>query len=950
MKYPLSALILACFMQTAAAADDSATMVDNLSDFRFDRLGHPQVKSDAIAPVIAAPDSPHRLLILPIAFSDTHYDRFAGDPEQDRKNREYFTQELFGGGVDAPEPGTLSDYFRHQSRGRYNVTGDILPTVELDKPLDYYGRPVQMSDGNWRADERGGQLVEDAILAAYRRDPDFPWRDYDQWDPRDFDGDGNRDEPDGYLDHLVMIVAGKGQASCHGLYKLDEKLTPNSPRDAFNSLTGAEQACADRIWPHRDTLSGNLGEGPIIDGTANPRGGVPLGNELWVADYNMQDEYTGTATFIHEFGHSLGLPDIYAASTSNSTGSWEVMSGTASPLPQEMSTWSRMVLGWLKPCVVRPPAFGGAVAGTLEMKTMSDWSTPGAKGLCDAAMIILPPKYRDIELGPLTAANGAQAIYSGQGNDVRRELSRQFDFTGIESGVPLLLSVDLWFEIEAEWDYLYIEAATDGRNFTRLMPTDKASVDDRQSVMPAGKGHEGAGSLPGFTGLSGDRDGDGKVESAAGCDPKLDRTLAEDKLAEGKAASDPCEVAQWVTATFDLESLRGKQATLRFNYFTDTASVENGALLDNISIAAIGFTENFEADSLEGWNSDGFTLSGGSHHLAVPHFYLLEYRDPYATYASGTNYDRALTEPAFMFYPSPDGEMQALNVNYRPGLLMWYYNGEYLWSQNEPAELGPGNGFLLVVDSNPQEFRLDAMPAKHFSEDEKGWTAWEFDDDAQPLLREGFLKTMCFQRRPDYYPSDVSESDRADCASLQLDGAPPMEGLSWNGRELMYGYTIVNELLPGADQNARKSGGSLFDLRLREGEVQYRLADNSLRDFHSADAPFALDEFASGLETYRGVDGVMTRSGTRPFAASSGFDDTESSRYLNPRLPFGGANIPGNGFSFELSPPSADSPAGTRVRVSYRWQCPSPGQCPGPDDSTDSKPVLNSAGRPLSPE
>ena len=94
----------------------------------------------------------------------------------------------------------------------------------------------------------------------------------------------------------------------------------------------------------------------------------------------------------------------------------------------------------------------------------------------------------------------------------------------------------------------------------------------------------------------------------------------------------------------------------------------------------------------------------------------------------------------------------------------------------------------------------------------------------------------------------------------------------------------------------------------------------------------------------------MTRSGTRPFAASSGFDDTESSRYLNPRLPFGGANIPGNGFSFELSPPSADSPAGTRVRVSYRWQCPSPGQCPGPDDSTDSKPVLNSAGRPLSPE
>ena len=77
----------------------------------------------------------------------------------------------------------------------------------------------------------------------------------------------------------------------------------------------------------------------------NVRGGIDIGNGMWVLDYNMQSEYTEPSTFIHEFGHSLGLPDIYARATNNSTASWEAMSSTASPQPQELSAWSRTVLG-----------------------------------------------------------------------------------------------------------------------------------------------------------------------------------------------------------------------------------------------------------------------------------------------------------------------------------------------------------------------------------------------------------------------------------------------------------------------------------------------------------------------------------------------------------------------------------------------------------------------------
>lgn len=917
--------LLAGLANIAVAAPEPAasSMVGNLAAYRFDELGHPQIQSDAIRPVYAPAERPHKLLIMPVRFSDKGYDRFAGDEDQDQKNRAWFQQLLFGGGAEKPLEDTLSHYYRHQSRGRYNVTGDIFPVVQLDRPLHYYGRPVQNSDGQWRNDENSDDVVVDALREAFEAHPEFPWEEYDQWDPHDFDGDGNRDEPDGYIDHFVLIVAGKGQSACQGLYKLDEKLNVQASPDAFDDLTDAEQACADRIWPHRSALQFNLDDGPDVAGRKHVRGGIPVGNGLWLLDYNMQSEYTEIATFVHEFGHSLGLPDLYARVTNNSTAGWDVMSSTTSPVPQEMSAWSRMMLGWMQPCIVRPVDFGGAETGTLPLKVMNAWESAGddASGstACDAAMVVLPPKFRNLELGPLGSANGNQAAYSGQGNDMKRSLARQFDLSEVGPGEPVELSMDLWFRIEAEWDYLYVEAARPGEPYRRLLPTDKSSSADQDSVMPSQKGHEGSGSLPGFTGLSGDRNGDNKVESAEGCDPAAQRKLAEDSI--GDSTEDPCQNAQWVRASFDLGEFRGAVVDFRITYFTDTAAVEDGALVDNIALPALGYREDFEGDTIAGWDNSGFTLSTGSHHLAVPHFYILEYRDPYASFDAGKNYDSALSEPVFDFYRDAEGELGAISINYRPGVLMWYYNGSYLWSQNDPAEFGPGKGFLLVVDANPQEYRLPLMPGKYFREQD-GWTWWEFDDAAQPLLEEAFVSVMCFERRPRYYSSDVAAARRESCAEALVDGAPPVEQLSWNERQLTYGYTILNEYLPGPERDSRKAAGTFYDLRIRAGKTQYRLYDRSLRSDHSADAPFALQPYPRGLEFYRLEGGTMQVEEVRPFQPVGQFSDARPEAYLNPQLPFGGAAIPNAGFSFELATPGDDAPPGTVVRVNYRWRKP----------------------------
>ena len=892
-------------------------MIEHLRQLQLDRLGNPQIKSDAVHPVRSSADKPHRMLIIPVEYANVGFDRFKGEADAAEKNRAYFQNLLFSTDLRTPRVDTLTHYYYHQSKGRYVVTGEVLPVVKVSQPSDYYGRPIQNSDGQWRSDVRAETLVEHALEAAYTRNPSFHWQDFDVFDPADYDGDGNYDEADGYIDHFVLVFAGKGQSSCQRQFNLDQKFTPNASADLYDKLQPAEQECAQRIWPHRFSLTVNNGKGPTVEGFANRRGGVALNDKLWVYDYNMQSEYTDISTFVHEFGHSIGLPDIYAQQTNNSTASWEVMSSTASPLPQEMSAWSRLVLGWLEPCIVTPLVAGGSRVQSVYLKTMNDWSSVAgernAAGLCDAAMVILPPKTRELRLGPLGAAQGTKAAYTGQGNDLNHYLSRTFDLRSAAPG-PITLEFDTWFSIEADWDYLYIEASVDGETYERLMPTDKANPDDTDSVMPSKRGHDGLGTVPGFTGRSGDTNGDGRVESAPGCNASAPRQTAEERVGAG-AGPDPCEVSQWVHATFDLSKYRGQRVEIRFHYFADMAAVEDGALVDNIAIPAITFTESFETDRFDGWRVNGFSLSGGSHDLPVPHFYLLEYRDPYAQFARARNYDRALAEPSFAFYRNDDtGAIEAVDTRYRSGVLAWYYNGEYLWSQNEPAEFGPGNGFLLLVDANPQEFAFPAVAASYLK-NQDGWRWYEFDDAAQAGLRRGFLDVMCFERRPDYYPLDLPAADRTGCAA----GTPPGERVSYNGRPLLYSFTLVNELLPGPTRQARKSMGTLYDIRLANGRLSYRLNDRSIRNMHSADAPFSLTPFPNGLQFYGVSNGTLSPLRGVTFEPVKTFSDAAPSRVLNPHLPYGSANTPSEGLNFQLAEPGPDAPAGAKVKVYFTW-------------------------------
>ncbi len=882
-------------------------LVEDLAGLRFERLGHPVLRWDHIPPVYAPKDRPHALLVVLVQFPDRPFDRYAGDAAQGEKLAAYYQDLLFDPSYAKPD--TLSHYYRTQSLGAYHLQGRVLPPVTLSKPLRAYGGPYRPAGGDWRNDQNAEGLVEEVLAAAAEAHPTLEWEALDRWDPTDWDGDGLRGEPDGYLDHLVLVFAGGGQSSCQGQYKIDDVLNPNTGEAALDTLSAEARACADRLWPHRFVIQKREGQGPVLEGRTHARGGVEVRPGLWSLDYNMQSEYTEASTFVHEFGHSLGLPDVYARTSSNGTGGWEVMSGTADPSPQNLSAWSRVMLGWLRPQVFVPPAFGGRKVQSVYLRTLDDpVDAPAvarakrAAGLHRAAMVVLPPKVRELELTTLPKASGKQALYSGQGNELNRAAELRLDLRAAKGKVTL--SFDAWWSIEAGWDFAYLESSTDdGRTWTR-----RRTVDPRH--MPAKHGHDGPDTVPGLTGLSGDLDGDGKNESRTGCDPKKTLAHGEDKA---KAAANPCLEASWVRVAFDLSDLAGQQARVRLRYFTDMAAVLPGILIDNVEISGLAkpWREDFEGTLDPAWRLDGFNPSAGAHTLLVPHFYLFEYRDPYAE-GGGHRYDRALADPSYrFFYNRATGRMGAMEVRTRPGVVAWYADGAFAWSENDPVEHGQGRGFLLALDSHPAELAIPGVEdlLEGDAPYDQGYATQS--EAAQAALAEAAKKTICFVRSKAWRPTDVP----IDCPSEDA----PLAKLTMNGKPFEYSYQVINERLPGEARDAVEAAGELFDYKVRGPKLTWRLRDRSLRYVHTQDAPFALEPFPEGVRIFDVRDGALHLVETRPHPAVDRFGDDAPGRWANPKLFFGGVAVPNAGLAFRLAHPKPDAPAGARVKLWLEW-------------------------------
>ena len=129
------------------------------------------------------------------------------------------------------------------------------------------------------------------------------------------------------------------------------------------------------------------------DPKGNKNGGTEIGNSgIWIGDYTTEPENGGLGVFAHEFGHDLGLPDLYdTAGGDNGTGFWTVMSAgswlnrggdSIGTLPDYMDPWSKLFLGWLDYRVVM---YGQA-------QNLKLGSAAGGTGKPQAIIVTLPDK------------------------------------------------------------------------------------------------------------------------------------------------------------------------------------------------------------------------------------------------------------------------------------------------------------------------------------------------------------------------------------------------------------------------------------------------------------------------------------------------------------------------------------------------------------------------------
>ena len=546
---------------------------------------------------------------------------------------------------------TMRNMYLEMSKNAYTVDGEVTPWLQLPRSEAYYGADncEGGSSGDGIASDVGHpdnprgvtQMVVDAMNELNATQPNFDWDRYDIEDQGDIDNDGNVFEPDGVIDHLNIVHAGADQAD-----------------------DGGEQKTY-AVWSHAsvvDPLSG----GYTIPGTGKK-----------VFNYIVQPEDAGVGVFAHEYGHDLGLPDLYDTSGGGDSDVefWDLMStgSHSGPLfqsiPTHMGAWEKYVLGWNDPVELNI----GEAGGTFKL---GQASRPPA-GTEDSIKINLPKKR--ISLGePHSGENMWWSSNDQQWADVR--LERTID-------VPNGNDVRFWmwnnYQIEADWDYGFVEVSTDGGD---TWVQKNVYNEDGELVSTPNDYEDPNGRLRDYGdlehGLTGHSDG-------------------------------------WEHHYVNLSANAGDTIQLRLRYATDAAYEERAWFSDDFSLTddgetvwtddveggANGWTQ--EVESFAGTKGQGWQIFDGS--AVYEQYYLAEWR-------SLAGFDRGLKYTYDTTYFN-DGEWKVKKVPYNaPGMLLWYRNAQYSVNHvSVPLFDLPSvgsKGMLLLVDSHFDPLRRTGKAAE----------------------------------------------------------------------------------------------------------------------------------------------------------------------------------------------------------------------------------------------
>jgi len=209
-----------------------------------------------------------------------------------------FDSLLFSSGLNPT--GSMTEFYYENSYGNFTLQGDVVGWYTASQNSSFYTNFCDGSDGLGSYPNNAQKLVEEAVDLA---DPDVDFSLYDN--------DGN-----GYVDGIFVVHAGTGYEE-----------------------TGNE--C--EIHSHQWYIDARL-----VDG-------------VYARSYSMEPEESPASqglipigVFCHEFGHVIGLIDLYDTDySSRGAGRWALMASgnynNASRSPSHFTAWSKYHLGWLSP-------------------------------------------------------------------------------------------------------------------------------------------------------------------------------------------------------------------------------------------------------------------------------------------------------------------------------------------------------------------------------------------------------------------------------------------------------------------------------------------------------------------------------------------------------------------------------------------------------------------------
>ena len=204
-----------------------------------------------------------KAIVILVEFQDEkfHTDGYVADA------KDYFTRMLNEDGFsDLGATGSAAQFFRENSGDSFRPEFDVFGPVTLANNMSYYG------GNDWTgSDKRPADMVKEA---CEQLDDIVDFSEYDR-------------NNDGIVDNVFVFFAGRGEASGGG---------------------------ADTVWPHSWNMASAGYPNLYFDGVR-------------LYTYGCSNEWEkgrpdGVGTFVHEFSHVMGLPDLYATSyTSSVVGS-----------------------------------------------------------------------------------------------------------------------------------------------------------------------------------------------------------------------------------------------------------------------------------------------------------------------------------------------------------------------------------------------------------------------------------------------------------------------------------------------------------------------------------------------------------------------------------------------------------------------------------------------------